>query len=135
MTANRHDRRRLAARQEQPAPTPPLLKQLWQADRALRDAMPVFEWLNQAMTSFSDGAYSLASERLSRALGAFQSVPSGSPLIHAYLRWLEENARVAKGTSEAIGEPNSEDPDDDDEEPEAWVGERATRGMKGPIEG
>ena len=64
-----------------------------QRDQALRDLMPVVEWLTNADTAFNEGASGTGIRSMSEALKAFRAVPRNSPAIKAYLRWLEENSQ------------------------------------------
>ena len=62
-----------------------------QADRALRDLMPVVEWLTNYDAAHHDGATTLALRHLAEAVKAFRAIRPNSPAIKAYIRWLEED--------------------------------------------
>lgn len=62
-----------------------------QRDQALRDLMPVVEWLTNADAALADGAQAIGTGHLASALRAFRHIPQNSPAVKAYLRWLEED--------------------------------------------
>lgn len=64
-----------------------------QADQALRDLMPVIEWLTNADAAEQDGAMGLHQRFLGKAYQAFCRISPISPSIKAYMRWLEENTK------------------------------------------
>lgn len=68
-------------------------------DQALRDLMPVVEWLTNADAAFYNGAIQTFSDSLALAVKAFRDIPSDSPAIDAYIRWLVQKTEEddAKG--------------------------------------
>jgi hypothetical protein len=85
-------------------PLTPLLDHR-QTERALRDLMPMVEWITNAQAAIADGAFDTARQSLRKALHALGRVGRRSPAIKAYLRWLEENTRMA-----AMAWPTTLDP-------------------------
>lgn len=81
---------------------PPLLDKS-QRDRALRDLMPVIEWLTAADTAFIEGAPNLGDANLHAALAALRAVPQNSPAIKAYLRWLAQNTELGLEPGVSVG--------------------------------
>lgn len=70
---------------------PPLLDRS-QTDQALRDLMPIVEWLTNANIAQDDGmSEKTFVQQLCRAYAAFVAIPDNSPAIKAYIRWLEQN--------------------------------------------
>ena len=64
-----------------------------QRDQALRDLMPVVEWLTNADLAFGEGMQATGLKHLAAAMNAFREMPHNSPAVKAYIRWLEENTR------------------------------------------
>jgi hypothetical protein len=62
-----------------------------QCDQALRDLMPIVEWLKKADRAMAEGALKTRQGDLESALAALQAIPAKSPAIKAYARWLEQN--------------------------------------------
>lgn len=57
-----------------------------QADQALRDLMPVVDWLTNFDTAMREGATKTGHWSLAKAFETFLSVPENSPAIDAYIR-------------------------------------------------
>lgn len=68
-----------------------------QADQALRDLMPVVEWLTAANQWKVEGSNRLFEKQLHKAYAAFCLIPERSPAIKAYIRWLEYNTNKHTG--------------------------------------
>lgn len=62
-----------------------------QTDQALRDLMPVVEWLTNADAARADGPPNVMLASLGKAFTAFRDIHPNSPAIKAYIRWLEQN--------------------------------------------
>lgn len=64
-----------------------------QQDQALRDLMPIMEWVTCADAALFEDAGETALQSLGEAIKALRKMPPNSPAIDAYGRWLEENTR------------------------------------------
>lgn len=62
-----------------------------QRDQALRDLMPIVEWLTNADLAFNEGLQTTGRSHMDEALKALRNVPPNSPAIKAYMRWLQQN--------------------------------------------
>ena len=70
-------------------------------NRALIDAMPLVEWLTQADQLFHAGLNNQAANAMAEALQALQRLDRHSPLVSAYINWLEQNTQRAETAEQA----------------------------------
>jgi hypothetical protein len=67
-----------------------------QYDRALRDLMPIIEWLTNADLRRDDGCNDATFHiYLEHVYKEFVLIPDDSPAIKAYMRWLQQNTDEA----------------------------------------
>lgn len=67
----------------------PLLSDQRQADRALRDLMPVIECLTNATLSNRDPS----KEEIDLIIKSFKKISPYSPAIKAFMNWLDSNTK------------------------------------------
>lgn len=75
-----------------------------QQDRALRDLMPILDWLASANNAGFSGATITGAKCIEEAYQAFLKIPEGSPAIKAYARWLDERIDALRALEKEAGE-------------------------------
>lgn len=80
----------------------PALLDKKQQDRALRNLMPIVEWLTNADSAMANGMLNGAQGHMHAAVTALRRVPPNRPAIKAYMRWLEQNTELGIEPSAAF---------------------------------